>query len=233
MVTRFWKAVNSRSQAFLSPCSLSEFFWVQSRGFFRFYSLMSGTAGIFLSRGPHNITQYGNHSNCDYDLRFDHFDRRATKWPEVEKSNKKDFPSGLSLRFVSRLCFAALELTGRENVGSRPFCRPSGKYCRRSIRSRHGQVRTIIIRHFPAQKEDNRETTDRHFWLSVILQGVFHRHYTLVEWIDFFTEYYICFRKYVLFKGYKMPLTADFWTNLAGWTKKHHISEDFSWHNYT
>ncbi len=29
------------------------------------------------------------------DLRFSHFDRRATKWPEVEKSIKKDFSTPL------------------------------------------------------------------------------------------------------------------------------------------
>ena len=40
-------------------------------------------------------------TNCDYDLCFSHFDRRATKWPEVEKSIKK----------ISRLRFAALEMT--------------------------------------------------------------------------------------------------------------------------
>ena len=53
-------------------------------------------------------------ANFDYDLRLCHFDRRATEWPEVEKSiKKKDFPSGLyaSLRVLTPLRFAALEMT--------------------------------------------------------------------------------------------------------------------------
>jgi hypothetical protein len=37
-------------------------------------------------------------TNCDYDLRFCHFDWRATEWPVVEKSIKKRFLDSASLR---------------------------------------------------------------------------------------------------------------------------------------
>ena len=47
------------------------------------------------------------HTNYDYNMRLCHFDRRATKWPEVEKSIKKK---------NSRLRFAALEMTQKAHL---------------------------------------------------------------------------------------------------------------------